>query len=119
MTHIGKYNFKNIPAGDYILEISRPGFLVRYGEVEVNATSEMYLGHRELLGGDVNGDGIVNAKDLSAIRPKLGLFVTSLYNTPYDFDGNKIINNTDVGVMRLIYESYIDIYKETDIWLKH
>jgi hypothetical protein len=118
-SHIGKYNFENIPAGDYILEISRPGFLIRYGEVEVGGIANDYLGHREILGGDVNGDGIVNAKDLSAIRPKMGAYGSALYNLLYDFDGNKVINSADINIIRLIYETPINIYEDTHIWLSH
>ncbi|MCL2510769.1 MAG: hypothetical protein FWF09_01825, partial [Bacteroidales bacterium] len=51
---IGKYIFTDIAPGDYLLEISRQGFLVRYGVITV--TGNDYLGHRELIAGDVNGD---------------------------------------------------------------
>jgi hypothetical protein len=117
-TPIGKYNFKNIAPDDYVLEISRQGFLIRYGVIKVSAMSDIYLEHREILGGDVNGDAIINEKDLSAIRPKMGIYGTPLYSPTYDFDANKSINNLDVSIIRLILGAQAIIYKETDDWMK-
>jgi hypothetical protein len=118
-THIGKYNFKNVVPGKYVMEISRSGFLSRYAVIDVDADSDIYLGHRELLGGDVNGDGIVTEKDLSLIRPKITLYGSPLYNPTYDFDGDKTINNSDISIIRFMFGAYITIYEETDEWINH
>jgi hypothetical protein len=118
VVHVGKYVFERVAPGDYILEISRQGFLSRYGLVTVVDKSD-YFGHREILGGDVNGDGMITEKDLTTIRPKMSMYGSPFYNVMYDFDGNKAINNNDVGIIRLIFGAYSTIYEETDLWINH
>jgi hypothetical protein len=114
--NIGKFAFKNISSGDYVIEISRSGFLTRYGKITV--TGDTYLGHRELLAGDVNGDFMINDKDFSAFRTKTGTYGTSNYNWLYDFNSDKSINSIDNNIIRTNLGSYISIYEETDDWLK-
>jgi hypothetical protein len=114
--NLGKFTFKDIPAGDYVIEISRSGFLTRYGKITI--TSDEYLGHRELLAGDVNGDFMINDKDLSASRTKSGSYGTASYTWIYDFNGDKAIDATDNSIIRVNLGSYITIYEETDDWLK-
>jgi hypothetical protein len=118
-TPIGKYYFDNVAAGTYILEILRQGFLVRYAEITVGQDEELYLGHREILGGDVNGDAMVNEKDLSAIRSKTSFYGTSQYNPLYDFNGDKSINNIDANIIRLILGTNGALYQEAFNWISH
>ena len=113
---IGKYKFENIAPGRYVIEIARQGFLTRYAEITV--TGNNYLGHRELLGGDINGDMMINEKDLSAIQSKTNTgYGSGGYNHVYDFDGNKSINSDDVNIIRLNLNAYPTIYQETEDWV--
>jgi hypothetical protein len=114
---IGRYAFEKVAPGDYILEISRQGFLSRYARINIKNSG--YLEHREILGGDVNGDGMINEKDLSTIRTKMSMYGNSLYNVMYDFDGNKNINNIDISIIRLIFGTYSTFYEETDEFINH
>jgi len=112
---IGKYKFEDVAPGDYILAITRRGFLPRYGKITVAASE--YLGHREILGGDVNGDLVINDKDLSAITTKVGRYQTPPYNPTYDLRGSKSVTSGDVGIIRFNLGANTMIYQETKDWL--
>jgi hypothetical protein len=109
--HIGKFTFENIAVGDYVIEISRLGFLTRYGIITVEGDD--YIGHRELLGGDVNGDLMINDKDLSAIRSKMGIYGSTIYDWKYELNGDKSIDAFDANVIRINLGAYCTIYQET------
>ena len=112
---IGKYIFEDVVPNDYVLEIARKGFLPRYGVISIKGGG--YLGHRELLGGDVNGDLVINEKDLSAIQAKMSTYGSSVYNWIYDLDGNQSINSMDADIIRMNLGVNISIYQETEEWL--
>jgi hypothetical protein len=113
---IGKFEFKNIAPGTYILEIARAGFLPRYKEVTI--ASDVYLGHREILGGDINGDFIINEKDLSAILSKSSAYGNSGYNWKNDFNGDGQVNTIERNIIRVNLNTSSEIYKETLDWLQ-
>jgi len=113
--NIGKFEFKNVLPNDYVLEIARPGFLPRYAVITVE--NDGYLGHRELLGGDVNGDLVINEKDLSAVQIKVSAYGSEDYNWKYDLDGNQSVNSSDIGVIRFNLNANTAIYMETYNWL--
>ena len=110
--NIGKYIFKQIPFGEYVLEITRQGFLPRYGVIKVEATE--YLGHRELLGGDVNGDLLINEKDITVIIPKSTNYGSLLYDWKYDFNGDRYINGGDQSIIRINLNAKVNIYQEAE-----
>ena len=110
-SNIGKFSLENVPAGNYVIEISRHGFLTRYGIITV--TGDMYSGHRELLGGDVNGDLMINEKDLSVIRTKMSSYGSTMYESKYDLTGSKSINTSDINIIRINNGAYATIYQET------
>jgi len=110
LDHIGKYRFENLAAGSYVIEISRKGFLTRYGVITVEGDD--YLGHRELLAGDVNGDLMITEKDLSTIRTKVSTFDNRLYNSAFDLNGNQFIDISDIDIIRFNIGAYCTIYQE-------
>jgi len=112
---IGKYIFKDIAPGEYVIAISRPGFLTRYGVI--NVTGDDYLKHRELLGGDVNGDMKIDEKDYSAIRSKESMYGSAIYNVIYDVTGDKGINTHDFNIIRVNFGAHNTIYQETEKWV--
>ncbi|MDL2315358.1 hypothetical protein LJC16_03760, partial [Bacteroidales bacterium OttesenSCG-928-C19] len=65
-SNIGMYSFEGVPIGDYLLVISRAGYLTRYAKITVSGDAT--LGHRELLCGDVNSDNFVTISDLSLLN---------------------------------------------------
>jgi hypothetical protein len=109
---IGKYKFEEIAPGEYVIEISRKGFLTRYGVIEVSGDD--YLGHREILGGDVNGDATINAKDVTTTTPKITLYKTPLYNAIYDIIGDKRVSTGDISVIQVNLGAFSTIYLETE-----
>jgi len=112
---MGKYRFENIPAGNYLLVISRPGYLTRIGKIEVNANK--HLGHREILPGDVDGNCQIIGSDLTAIRGALGrAWPDKGYRPQCDMDGNGIINIDDINFMYFNNGATYLIYQETRDW---
>jgi hypothetical protein len=110
-SHLGKFTFENLAPGRYVIELSRQGFMPRYGVI--NVTNDHYIGHRELLGGDVNGDLVINEKDLSAIRTRMAPYGHSQYNAMYDFQGTRNVTTGDMNVIRINLGAYTTIYLET------
>ena len=110
---IGKYTLTDVAPGDYVLEIARAGFLPRYGRISVSSASNPYIGHREILAGDINNDLTINDKDLSAIRTRVELYGSPIYDSRYDFNGDKQTNNVDVDVIRVNLGASVLIYQET------
>ena len=112
---IGWFLFEDVAPDDYIVEISRQGFLVRYGEVHI--TSDDYIGHRELLGGDINGDMKIDAKDVSALRAKMVSYGDTYYEWIYNLKGSNMIGDDDLGILRVNFSIDNTIYTETADWL--
>jgi len=107
---IGKYIFEDIAPGEYILEIARQGFITRYGRIIVEDSE--YLGHREILGGDVNGDLMINEKDLSTIYSKSSAYGKTSYEWKYDINGDGSVNGNDAVIIRINMNAKSDIYQE-------
>jgi len=112
---LGWFILEDIAPDDYILEISRQGFLTRYAEVHI--TGDDYLEHRELLGGDVNGDMKIDEKDYTAIRSKESTIGSTNYDPRYDLNGDKGINSSDFNVIRVNFGAHNTIYQETEDWV--
>ena len=110
-SNIGKFFLENVLAGEYVIEISRPGFLTRYGVITV--TGDMYSGHRELLGGDVNSDRKIDDKDISVIRTKTGTYGIIGFEPKYDLTGDGSVDGSDINIMRFNINAYSTIYQET------
>ncbi|MCL2511833.1 MAG: hypothetical protein FWF09_07260, partial [Bacteroidales bacterium] len=112
---IGKFILQNVDFGDYVMEISRPGFLTRYGVISINENA--YLGHRELLAGDCDGDLIINGQDYSEIRSKTSSYGHITYNRKYDLNGDGNVDNTDINILRFNMGVFFTIYQETTDWI--
>lgn len=77
-TDTGRFAITDVPQGNYILYIDRPGYLPRTLAVSVTAGSPIVIEVQPpdslvflLLPGDVNGDGIVNEADNTLLRTHL------------------------------------------------
>lgn len=88
--------------GNYIMLIKAPGYLARlFGSstnpLIINTTiSTLDLTLNPLLGGDFNGDGVINEVDYSSKFLPAFLENDSLV----DLDGSGQVNNLDFGIMR-------------------
>ena len=120
---VGIYKFMDVPSGRYVLELSRAGYLVRYGKVIVNGSAStivLGLGHRELLPGDVNDDMVIDSLDTGAIMLKSGLVYGGPgYESKYDVNSNLEIDNSDASLVKFYKGADIEIYEDTDKFLNH
>ncbi|MDR0368743.1 MAG: hypothetical protein LBH82_06350, partial [Bacteroidales bacterium] len=112
---VGMYMFKDVAPGDYILEITRQGYLTRLGKITVNADGT--LGHREILAGDVNADFEINSRDVSQYNAKVSVYRATPYSPVYDFNGNAYINSEDRIIMLFGLNLVLEIYGETYDWI--
>ena len=91
-----KYNFDNIPVGNYILRITKNSHVEREYEVSVNDL-DITQNAQIYLKGDVNGDGIINGKDwnrlYSYINKTATLSADELKRA--DVNGDGIVNGKD------------------------
>jgi hypothetical protein len=114
---VGKYIFKDVAPGESVMEIARPGFLSRYCKITIKATE--YLGHREILAGDVNNSLVIDESDLSVIFPKVNkTYGSPLYDWKCDFNGDGRVNAADVEKIHTFSSANRFIYQETTDDLK-
>jgi len=115
---IGQFKFTDIAPDTYIIEIARKGFLPRYGKITISNNG--YIGHRELLGGDLNGDLVINEKDLSAFATKKSSYnQPANYNWLYDLNGDKAIDGNDQYIINVNLGAQSTIYAETIDWFNN
>jgi hypothetical protein len=107
-TDIGFYQFNNVKQGTYILTLSRNGYVTRFAKIQVGE-SDVLLGHRELILGDLNGDLKVNEEDIAILRSKM----TQPYNSFYDLDGNLKISVADISLQNFYLYFFYELYKDT------
>ena len=88
--------FPAAPAGTtYTLKIKKPGYLV-YTITDIPLTDGMDIGKVDIshLAGDINGDGVVNAEDLTILLAQFNKPPHEEDNA--DIDGNGIVNAVDL-----------------------
>ena len=118
---VGLYVFENVAEGDYIIEIRRKGFIVRWGKITID--SDGSLGHREILPGDVDDNHEVNLFDVSKLNTKSSMIGTEQddpkYDPGFDFNGDGIIDYLrDNSIIMSNIGASIEIYQETMDWLE-
>lgn len=115
-SNIGLYTLEDVAEGEYILEISRKGFLIRWAKITINSTNP--LGHRELIPGDVNHDHEINFYDISKINTKASMLGSHRYDPTCDFNGDGYIDyRHDNSVIIFNMGASIELYEETLDWL--
>jgi len=113
---IGMYTFENVVPGEYILQVSRAGFLTRWGKVNINEDG-MSLGHREIIAGEFNEDFSIRLSDISILNANIAEFEHEYYNAMYDVDGSLGIDAGDIEILLFNLGSFITIYLETEEWI--
>jgi len=117
---LGVFTFPGVAKGTYILEISRPGFISR--RTPITVTQDAYLGHREILAGDVDGTLIVDQRDATYTNSRCpaSYFVPdSNYDPKYDFNASGTIDK-EVDLKQILFFNFgasSTIYKETYEWI--
>jgi hypothetical protein len=118
---LGLYKIENVKKGNYILEIKREGFVTRWAKIKVDADGQVeYLGHRELVPGDINNDYVINLADASAIKMNIGsnYFVPGTqYVSKYDLNADGQVNQLDFNLVLKFTGFWFYHYQETKEWL--
>ncbi|MCL2045121.1 MAG: dockerin type I domain-containing protein [Oscillospiraceae bacterium] len=109
---LGEFTFENVPVGEYILHINRPGYLTRAMLVSVTESSPSVInlsppgiadgGVFRLWWGDSNDDGRVDNEDVMMILELMNLSVNAnspLYYAGCDFNGDGLIDNEDIQMV--------------------
>ena len=116
-TQIGMFTFKNVAAGKYILVLSRAGYVTRYSEIDIEEKCYS-LGHRELILGDVNGDGEVTTDDMDSIHNHAAIWKDANYDSRYDLNADGKIDVADVSAAKAFLGFKRKYYKDTERWLQ-
>ena len=119
---LGLFKIEDVTKGDYILEIKREGFVTRWAKISVDASKPVqYLGHRELVPGDVASNRIINLADISAEKVEIGgnySIPTTQYTPKYDLNADGKINQLDFNLILKFEGFWYYHYEETMKWLK-
>ena len=92
------FSLTGVHAGEYLAEISRPGYLKCYKKVMLQDNT-IDLGSTALLAGDVNGDNCVDQQDIESISALFGVeYGTEGYIVQADLNGDKVIDQLDAAI---------------------
>jgi hypothetical protein len=115
---VGHYTFHNVAPGDYILALSRAGFITRYTKITVVSGGSSFIKHRELIGGNVIGRMRIESSDINRINSLIGYsFGNSNYDARYDLNGDLIIDNDDLSLVKSYQGFHKQGYEDTHEWL--
>jgi hypothetical protein len=103
----GRFTFEDVPFGDYILYIERPGYVIRTLSVTISPSDDEIVVLTapdkpvfEIKGGDVDTSWIVFTPDFNRIGDRLGTtYGDALYDPYSDFDADGDIDNDDLQVV--------------------
>ena len=124
---IGLYQFFDILPGEYLLELYREGYMVRWAKITVTDEPVQYIEHRELIPGDVVAvagdlfsDQQIDAQDGNKLRTLFdSVYGESEYFDPqYDSNASGDVNANDYNLIRKYYGFYFFHYEDTREWLK-
>jgi len=117
---VGVFTLEVIP-GDYILEIKRDGYMVRWAKITIDAQEPtVHLGHRELIPGDVKTMLRIDSDNAQQL---LSMIEQGLHHTHTDYEPHLDLNADgyiDIHDYYLL-QKYIGFrfyhYEETMDWL--
>ena len=116
---MGKFTFENVPFGEYVLYIYRPGFLTRAMMVTISASDPLIVELTPPNGpifdiwyGDCNGDGRIDNEDVLMVLELAALGVNSnspIYNPACDLNADGVIDELDVSlILQMWGKIYLD-----------
>ena len=101
----GSYLLSGIPAGDYDLVVSIPGWTeFKVSDINVASGDEIEIYYNTVIAGDVNNSGVIDINDVAETVNELGNSLTT-ENIGTDVDHNKSVNIADISVV-LAAENY-------------
>jgi len=110
---IGYFKFSSVAPGEYILVLSRVGYVDRFAYIIVTG-NDMLVGHRELIPGDVNEDFEINVHDLNRILSKISIYGENKYDPTYDLNGDLKVDMFDISLLRSYIGFSIKLYNDTE-----
>jgi hypothetical protein len=114
---VGIYSFTDVREGDYVLELSAYGFANRYGKITVNS-SNIALGHRELIPGDVTGDLVIDQRDIVMVNAMFANYPNQNYRIMFDLDKDGKVDMQDTRFILDLYNAFTSLfYVETWEWM--
>jgi len=109
---IGRFTLTDVPYGDYVLTIKRPGYLIRCMEVRITASSPLVVnlappptdptdgGVFRLWWGDCNNDFRIDGLDVSMMAALINLNATHPnYSPSCDLNADGQINGLDITMI--------------------
>ena len=101
----GTYLLSGIPAGDYDLVVSVPGYTeFKVTDINAAADDDIEIYYNTVIAGDVNNSGVIDINDVAEAVNEIGNSITSA-NIGTDVDHNKSVNIADISVV-LAAENY-------------
>jgi len=123
---VGFYEFANVAPGDYILEISRAGYMVRWAKITVNNTDAVQnLKHREIIPGYVITDDAPtylkiftnDAAELARLIEQ-GIYYKGMgYDPKYDLNADGYIDAYDYYLLKKYINFMHEHYEDTWSWI--
>jgi hypothetical protein len=121
-TTLGLFILEDVAEGDYILEIKRDGFVTRWAKIYVNADQSMhFVGHREIVAGDVNDDLLINLNDLAQLKMKIGgnySIPSTQYSSLHDLNSDGKVDQLDFNLVLKLTGFWFYHYEDTMEWLQ-
>lgn len=97
----GSYAFENVEKGSYTLTVKQDGCLTyTVQNITVDGVNDITLPEIQLVAGDVNGDDLINARDIAVFRRDFGKRLENVINPLTDIDGNGMVNAMDITALR-------------------
>jgi len=114
-TSIGLYKLSNVKQGEYILVLSKGGYVTRFAKINAN-TENFLLAHRELIPGDANGNFTVDENAILKILSKISEFGDPLYDPFFDLNGDLKIDATDISIMKVYMNFHAKYYEDSELF---
>lgn len=106
------FSLTGIKEGGYLATISRPGYLALYTKVDLK-NNVVDLGSKELIPGDLNGDGIINVQDQNLMNLAMNSsYGQSRYKVSADLNGDKVVNASDKELLEANINKGSNDYEE-------
>ena len=91
---------RSVTAGTYELQVKKAGCLT-YTIQDIAVKGEAIdLGTITLLTGDVDGNDLINSRDINAFRREFGKSGEAIGNLAADMNGDNKVNSRDINVLR-------------------
>ena len=111
---LGEFTIEDVPFGDYVLAIKRPGYLVRCMNITISDSDPDIIelappptdptdnGRFRLWWGDVDDNLVIDTDDIALVVEHINLSVhvfSALYNPAYDLDASGRIDTADTALI--------------------